>query len=183
MPARTAVTATPATAWTYTFVPDPTHAYSKTSTFEATGTYDEHTFTTTSDRTWVFRMSCPAQEVFIVTLKDDHGDVIDVLADESGVYAGTESVWLKAGSYRIDVFQSIHSMIVNYCNNLLIAFYKSGHYSVNILYTTKDFPYNHLIENIQSQLRSRSKTVSGSTRHYQEFFNQTFFENFQADLD
>lgn len=78
------------------------HPYSKTYTFEGTGDYT-HTFTTDSSRTWVFRMSSPAKEIFLVTIKDDHGDDIDVLADSSDVYAGTESVWLNAGTYYLDV--------------------------------------------------------------------------------
>jgi hypothetical protein len=47
--------------------------------------------------------SVPAKEIFLVEIVDDHGDDIDVLADASDVYAGTESGWLNAGTYYLDV--------------------------------------------------------------------------------
>jgi hypothetical protein len=61
------------------------------------------TFEISRDRTWVFRMSSSAKEIFLVEIVDDHGDDIDVLADASDVYAGTESGWLNAGTYYLDV--------------------------------------------------------------------------------
>ena len=103
-PAPVTTTAAPVTTtlvWT-TEIPATGHPYSKTYTFEGTGDYTQE-FTTDSSRTWVFRMSSPAKEIFLVTIRDDHGDDIDVLADASDVYAGTESVWLNAGTYYLDV--------------------------------------------------------------------------------
>jgi len=79
-----------------------TNRYSQTHTFEGTGDSTE-TFTTASDRTWVFRMSSPAKEIFLVTIKNKNGDNVDVLADASDVYAGTESVTLKAGTWYLDI--------------------------------------------------------------------------------
>ncbi|MDD1681000.1 MAG: hypothetical protein LUQ35_05270 [Methanoregula sp.] len=92
-PVTTAAALTPAT---------PAPALSKTYTFEGSGDATE-TFTTATDRTWVFRMSSPAKEIFVVTIKDRNGDTIDVLADASDVYAGTESVTLKAGTYYLAI--------------------------------------------------------------------------------
>lgn len=92
-PVTTAATLAPAT---------PAPGPSKTYTFDGTGDSTE-TFTTATDRTWVFRMSSPAKEIFVVTLKDRNGDTIDVLADASDVYAGTESVTLKAGTWYLDI--------------------------------------------------------------------------------
>lgn len=93
------VTATPVGT---TETPAPGHPSLKTYTFGGTGDSTQ-SFTTTDDRTWVFRMSSPAKEIFLVTIRDDRGDDIDVLADASDVYAGTESVWLKAGTWYLDV--------------------------------------------------------------------------------
>jgi hypothetical protein len=92
-PAATTVALTPAPP-----VPGP----AKTYTFDGTGDSTE-TFTTTTDRTWVFRMSSPAKEIFQVTLRDRNGDTLDVLADASDPWAGTESVTLKAGTYYLAV--------------------------------------------------------------------------------
>ena len=92
-PVTTAATLAPAT---------PAPGPSKTYTFDGTGDSTE-TFTTATDRTWVFRMSSPAKEIFVVTLKGRNGDTIDVLADASDVYAGTESVTLKAGTWYLDI--------------------------------------------------------------------------------
>lgn len=92
-PVTTTATQAPAT---------PAPGPSKTYTFEGTGDSAE-TFTTATDRTWVFRMSSPAKEIFVVTIKDVNGDTIDVLADASDVWAGTESVSLKAGTYYLDI--------------------------------------------------------------------------------
>jgi hypothetical protein len=101
VPAGTAAPVVTSAAWTPE-TPATGHPYSKTYTFEGTGDYTQ-SFTTTDDRTWVFRMASPAKEIFLVTIKDDRGDDIDVLADASDVYAGTESVWLNAGTYYLDV--------------------------------------------------------------------------------
>jgi hypothetical protein len=75
---------------------------SKTYSFEGIGDYTQ-IFTMTSDGTWVFRMNYPGDEVFIVTIKDESGDDIGVLANEGGSYTGTKSVQLDAGTYYLDV--------------------------------------------------------------------------------
>lgn len=101
-PAETTTPVVTTAAWTTVQDTPGTQRYSQTYTFDGTGDSTE-TFTTTSDRTWVFRMSSPAKEIFVVTIKDRNGDAIDVLADASDVYAGTESVTLKAGTYYLDI--------------------------------------------------------------------------------
>jgi hypothetical protein len=101
-PAGTTVTVSPATARTTLPAAVPDHPYSKMYTFEATGDY-VHTFTTTNDGTWVFRMTYPGKEDFVVRLQDNHYDNIDVLANAWGSYTGTKSMWLKAGTYYLDV--------------------------------------------------------------------------------
>jgi hypothetical protein len=101
-PVTTTAPAATATTLPTPGTPAPGNPSPKTYTFEGTGD-DTRQFTTTDDRTWVFRMSSPAQEIFLVTLMDRNGDAIDVLADASDVYAGTESVSLKAGTYYLDV--------------------------------------------------------------------------------
>ncbi len=45
----------------------------------------------------------PGDMVFLVRLQDSSGRDIDILADEDSVFAGTESVWLVAGTYNLDV--------------------------------------------------------------------------------
>jgi hypothetical protein len=88
-------------AWTPE-TPATGHPYSKTYSFEGTGDYTQ-IFTTTSDGTWIYRMNYPGKEVFIVTIKDKHGDDIETLANEGGSYTGTKSVHLDAGTYYLDV--------------------------------------------------------------------------------
>jgi hypothetical protein len=90
------------TTWPTLETPATGHPSSKTYSFEGTGDYTQ-IFTTTSDGTLVFRMNYPGQEVFIVTIKDEHGDDIEVLANEGGSYTGTKSVQLGAGTYYLDV--------------------------------------------------------------------------------
>jgi hypothetical protein len=48
-------------------------------------------------------MNYPGEEVFIVRLLDDHGDIIEELANEGGSYTGTKSVQMVAGTYSLDV--------------------------------------------------------------------------------
>jgi ABC-type glycerol-3-phosphate transport system substrate-binding protein len=111
VPVVTTVPATPAPAITTAPVAataaltqaTPGRGPSQTFTFEGSGDSTEK-FTTATDRTWVFRMSSPAKEIFQVTIKDKNGDNVDVLAEASDVYAGTESVTLKAGTYYLEVF-------------------------------------------------------------------------------
>jgi hypothetical protein len=110
VPVVTTVPATPAPAITTAPVTTtaaltqatPAPGPAQTYTFEGSGDSTEK-FTTATDRTWVFRMSSPAKEIFQVTIKDRNGDTIDVLAEASDVYAGTESVTLKAGTYYLDI--------------------------------------------------------------------------------
>jgi hypothetical protein len=101
-PVTTAAVVAPATTRPTLETPVTGNPSSKTYSFEGTGD-DTRQFTTPDDRTWVFRMSSPAKEIFLVKLMDSHGDDIDVLADASDVYAGTESVSLKAGTWYLDV--------------------------------------------------------------------------------
>jgi hypothetical protein len=112
-PMTTPVPATPApvttaapviipTTWPTLETPANGHPSSKTYSFEGTGD-DTQIFTTTSDGTWVFRMNYPGDEVFIVTIKDESGDDIEVLANEGGSYTGTKSMQLDAGTYYLDV--------------------------------------------------------------------------------
>jgi hypothetical protein len=100
-PAGTTAPVVTSVAWT-TETPATGHASSKTYSFEGSGDYI-HTFTTTTDGTWVCRMNYPGDEVFIVTIKDDRGDTIVVLANEGGSFTGTKSVRLDAGTYYLDV--------------------------------------------------------------------------------
>jgi hypothetical protein len=104
VPATTApvIPSAPVTTTATTAPATPAPGPSKTYTFDGTGDATE-TFTTTTDRTWVFRMSSPAKEIFQVTIKDRNGDTLDVLAEASDAWAGTESVTLKAGTYYLDI--------------------------------------------------------------------------------
>jgi len=101
-PPAPAITAAPVTTTAALAPATPAPGPSKTYTFDGTGDSTE-TFTTTTDRTWVFRMSSPAKEIFQVTIKDRNGDTIDVLAEASDAWAGTESVTLKAGTYYLAI--------------------------------------------------------------------------------
>ena len=103
-PARVTTTATVIIITTWPTLETPATGYpsSKTYSFEGIGDYTQ-IFTMTSDGTWVFRMNYPGDEVFIVTIKDESGDDIGVLANEGGSYTGTKSVQLDAGTYYLDV--------------------------------------------------------------------------------
>jgi hypothetical protein len=81
--------------------PVPDHPPSKTYTFEATGDYDQHTFTTETGRTWAFRITYPREGDFNVLLKDRQGTIVEVLADGRGPSA-VKSVWLEPGTYSLD---------------------------------------------------------------------------------
>lgn len=100
--AQTPLPAVPASAPATKPAPVTDHPSGKMYTFEGTGDYP-HTFNTDSDRTWTFRLQYPGDEDFTVRLQDDHGDTIAVLADTRGSYTGTESLWLKEGSYTLEV--------------------------------------------------------------------------------
>jgi hypothetical protein len=94
--------AAPTTARATLPTPTPDNIYWRTYTFQGTGAFT-HTFTTDNDGTWTFEMNHPGNEDFIVRLQGDHGDTIAVLADTRGSYTGTQSLWLDAGSYTVDV--------------------------------------------------------------------------------
>jgi hypothetical protein len=105
IPASAGTTAlgTPTTPWPTPETPKTGTPYSKTYTFTATGDYDEHTFTTDDDRTWVFRMTYPWEGDFIVVLQDKWRTDFEVLADTRTPSATrTKSVFLKAGTYYLD---------------------------------------------------------------------------------
>ena len=95
-PAETAAPVVPYAAWTPE-TPATGHPYSKTYTFQGSGDYDDFTFSTDSDATWVFRMD-PGPGYFLVSLKDARNNEIEVLPP-----AGSKSVWLKAGNYHFDI--------------------------------------------------------------------------------
>jgi hypothetical protein len=92
--------AAPTTTWPTLETPATGHPYSKTYSFHGSGTYEDFTFTTTSDATWAFQMD-PGPGYFLVILKDAQGKQLEVLAD--GAAAGTKSAWLKAGDYAFDI--------------------------------------------------------------------------------
>jgi hypothetical protein len=98
-----AITTAPVTTTAALVTKTPAPGPSQTFTFEGSGDTTEK-FTTATDRTWVFRMSSPAKDIFQVSIMDRNGDIVDVLAEASDVYAGTESVTLKAGTYYLEVF-------------------------------------------------------------------------------
>ena len=100
VPVITASPVLPAVTWPTLETPATGHPYSKTYSFHGSGTYEDFTFTTDSDATWVFRMD-PGNGYFLVILKDAQGKQIEVLAD--GPPTGTRSVWLKAGDYSFDI--------------------------------------------------------------------------------
>lgn len=92
--------AAPTTTWQTPETPATGHPYSKTYSFQGSGTYQDFTFSTTSDATWAFRMD-PGAGYFLVVLKDAQGTQIGVLADGPG--SSTKSLWLKAGDYAFDI--------------------------------------------------------------------------------
>ena len=96
-PVTTAAPVIIPTTWPTLETPATGHPYSKTYSFHGTGTYEDFTFTTDSDATWVFRMD-PGNGYFLVVLKDARGNQIGVLPA-----SGTGSVWLKAGDYSFDI--------------------------------------------------------------------------------
>lgn len=79
-----------------------TPASSKSYIFEGSGAGTQK-FTTTADATWLFDMTYSGEEIFMVTLKNESGDNIGVLAETGGSYTGTISERLKPGTYYLDV--------------------------------------------------------------------------------
>jgi hypothetical protein len=96
-PVTTAAPVIMTTTWPTLETPATGHPYSKTFSFSGSGDYEDFTFTTDNDATWVFRMD-PGQGYFLVILKDVQGNEIDVLPT-----SGTKSVWLNAGDYHFDI--------------------------------------------------------------------------------
>lgn len=82
--------------WT-TEMPAAGHPYSKTYSFHGSGNYEDFTFTTDADATWVFRMD-PGPGAFRVSLFDARGNELAVLPP-----TGTKSVRLAAGDYYFDI--------------------------------------------------------------------------------
>ncbi|WP_292346412.1 MULTISPECIES: hypothetical protein [unclassified Methanoregula] len=93
---------TAASAWT-TETPYEGHPYTKTFSFHGSGDYEDFTFSTDRDATWVFDLTYPKQGVFTVVLRDAHGDQLDVLANEGGGGNSRKTVFLKAGNYAFDI--------------------------------------------------------------------------------
>jgi hypothetical protein len=95
-PATTAAPVVTYVPWT-TETPAAGHPYSKTYSFHGTGDYEDFTFTTDTDATWVFRMD-PGPGAFHVILYDVRGNEIAVLPP-----TGTISIRLAAGDYYFDI--------------------------------------------------------------------------------
>jgi len=101
-----AATAVPFNTLTYTWTtetPYQGHPYTKTYSFKGSGDYEDFTFSTDRDATWVFDLTYPRQGVFTVVLKDSRGDQLDVLANEGGGGSSRRTAFLKEGNYAFDV--------------------------------------------------------------------------------
>jgi hypothetical protein len=83
--------------WPALETPVPGHPPAKTYFFHGTGDYEDFTFATDSDATWLFRMD-PGAGDFHVSLQDAWNTEIVVLPS-----TGTKTVWLKAGDYHFDI--------------------------------------------------------------------------------
>lgn len=79
------------------------HPTSQTLSFNGAADYDQLTFTTESDASWLCDLTYPRTGVFTVTLKNDRGETIDVLANEAGSGTRQKSVRLAAGNYYFDI--------------------------------------------------------------------------------
>jgi hypothetical protein len=107
----TTVPAAQVTAWIPLLTPTPDNLSWRTYTFEGSGDFTQP-FPTDNDATWTFQMNYPGNGDFTVRLQDSHGTMIAVLADTRGPYSGTQSLWLKAGSYILDVSAGSPSTII-----------------------------------------------------------------------
>jgi hypothetical protein len=77
---------------------------SKTLSFHGMADYEDLTFTTDSDATWVFDMTYPKEGIFTVFLKNERGVLVETLADDAGSGSShRKSLFLKAGNYYFDV--------------------------------------------------------------------------------
>jgi hypothetical protein len=101
-PAGTAASGTPAYTWT-TETPYAGHPYTKTYSFHGTGDYEDFTFSTDRDATWVFSLTYPKEGIFTVILKNARGEKLQVLANEGGAGTSRKTVSLKAGDYYFDI--------------------------------------------------------------------------------
>ena len=102
VPAGTAALVTPVYSWT-TETPYAGHPYTKTYSFHGTGDYEDFTFSTENDATWVFTLTYPKEGVFTVVLKEARGGELQVLANEGGAGTSRKTVSLKAGDYFFDI--------------------------------------------------------------------------------
>ncbi len=100
--AGTAATVAPVYSWT-TETPYAGHPYTKTYSFHGTGDYEDFSFSTEKDATWVFTLTYPKEGVFMVVLKDARGGELQVLANEGGAGTNRKTVSLKAGDYFFDI--------------------------------------------------------------------------------
>ena len=76
----------------------PTSAQSKTTTFQGNGD-DVQSFTATGDGMRIFAMSYSGDGNFVIWLKDNQGNDIDLLANEIGSYNGKKSERLGPGIF------------------------------------------------------------------------------------
>lgn len=102
LPTGTAAPVTRVYSWT-TETPYTGHPYSKTYSFHGTGDYEEFTFSTENDATWIFTLTYPKEGVFTVVLKNARGETHQVLANEGGAGTSRKTVSLKAGDYSFDI--------------------------------------------------------------------------------
>jgi hypothetical protein len=112
LPVATAMPAPPAPAETVaryvtyaagTAVIQLDHPSSQTLSFNGAADYDQLTFTTERDESWLCDLTYPGTGVFTVTLKNDRGETIDVLANEAGSGTRQKTVRLAAGNYYFDI--------------------------------------------------------------------------------
>lgn len=102
-PAATAIPfATVTPTWT-TETPYPGHPSTKTFSFHGTGDYEDFTFSTDREATWLVDLTYPKEGVFTVVLKDARGEHLDVLANEGGGGNSRKTIVLKAGNYAFDI--------------------------------------------------------------------------------
>ena len=76
---------------------------SQTLSFNGAADYDQLTFTTERDASWLCDLTYPKTGVFTVTLKNDRGETIDVLANEAGSGTRQKTIRLAAGNYYFDI--------------------------------------------------------------------------------
>jgi hypothetical protein len=105
-PAVPSATAVPFNTVAYTWTTETPYAgqpYTKTYSFHGTGDYEDFTFSTDQDATWIFTLTHPNQGIFTVILKDARGSQLDMLANEGGGGDSRKTAFLKAGNYAFDI--------------------------------------------------------------------------------